>query len=66
MRRGERRVHADVRAIPVPGDPPGTRDAHGAGLRAGGERVRVQAQICGPEQLRAQRNLCDPAAVTLG
>lgn len=44
MRRRPRRVHADVRALPVPGDTAGSGYAHRPGLRARRERLRLQAQ----------------------
>lgn len=44
VRRGQGRMHADVRALPVPGDTAGPGDADRPGLRAGGERMRVQTQ----------------------
>lgn len=47
VRRGPRRVHADVRAVPVSGDPPRTGDLDRARLRSGGERLRVQAEEFG-------------------
>ena len=45
MRRGARRVRADVRSLSVPGYPVRTSDADRSRLRPGGERMRVPAQI---------------------
>jgi len=41
MRRGSRRMHADLRAVPVPRDSPRPGDLDRPGLRAGGERLRL-------------------------
>jgi len=41
MRRGSRRMHADLRAVPVPRDSPRSGDLDRPGLRAGGERLRL-------------------------
>lgn len=45
VRCGAGRVHADLCTLPVPGHPPWTGDADWTGLRAGGERMRVQAKV---------------------
>lgn len=47
VRRGPRRVHADVRAVLVSGDSPRTSDLDRAGLRSRGERLRVQTEEFG-------------------
>lgn len=47
MRRGSRRVHADVRALPVPGNTSRSGDLDRPGLRVGGERLRLQAEKFG-------------------
>lgn len=44
MRRGSRRVYADLRAVPVPSDSPRSGDLDRPGLRVGGERLRLQAE----------------------
>lgn len=48
MRRGQRRVHANVRAVSVPRDPLGTGHSDRPRLRACGKRMRVQAKGLGP------------------
>lgn len=66
VRRGARRVHPDLRALPLPGDTLGARDAHRAGLRAGGERLRVQAQVRRPGGPGGQRHGFDTEVVIGG
>lgn len=47
MRRGSRRVHADLRTVPVSGDSSRSSDLDRPGLRARGERLRLQAEKFG-------------------
>lgn len=44
VRHDPRRVHADVRAVPIPGDTLGPGDPDRSGLRPRRERLRLQAQ----------------------
>lgn len=44
MRRGLRRMHADLCAVPVSGDSSGSSDLDRSGLRAGREWLRLQAE----------------------
>lgn len=47
MRRGSRRMHADLRTVPVSGDSSGSSDLDRPGLRASRKRLRVQAEKYG-------------------
>lgn len=47
MRRGSRRMHANLRTVPVSGDSSGSSDLDRPGLRAGRERLRLQAEKYG-------------------
>lgn len=62
MRRGQRRMHANVRALPVPGHTAGAGDADRSRLRASGERVRVQAE--GFEGRRSRTSVHHPGNAT--
>ena len=53
VRCSPRWVHADVRAIPVPGDPAWTGDLDRSRLRSGREWLRVQAEKFGERHVRA-------------
>lgn len=45
MRRSAGRVYANLCTLPVPGHPSRPGDTDRSGLCAGGERMRVQAQV---------------------
>lgn len=47
MRRGSRRMHADLRTVPVSGDSSGSSDLDRPGLRASRKRLRLQAEKYG-------------------
>lgn len=52
MRRGPRRVHANLRPLSVFGHPAGTGDVDRTGLRPRRERLRLQAEkFCQRDQL---------------
>lgn len=53
VRRGPRRVHADVRAVSVSGDPAWAGDLDRSRLRSGGERLRVQTEKFGERHVGA-------------
>lgn len=47
MRRGSRRMHANLRTVSVSGDSSGSSDLDRPGLRAGRKRLRLQAEKYG-------------------